>query len=222
MASKEKFGQFLPEIPSSWLVASTVIVLGIAGLFVSVILNPQVLLILFAGLFLGIAIKPAVDWMARRGMSQEVGATLIFIVVLFVLGIFIGFVLPLLASQTINLTAALAEGYTQIRQSMFNGPSLLLRQLVQALPEDIHLLQSAVSQSAKAGTESTLEGAGKALQQAFAAGLGMVFVLFLAVNWSVEGDKFLHTALLLSNHRREFIREKIATSKTGFHVILEG
>lgn len=222
MASKEKFGQFLQEVPSAWLVAGTVIVLCIAGLFFLVMMNPQVLLILFAGLFLGIAIKPAVDWMARRGLSQEVGAALIFIFVLFVLGVFIGFVLPLLTAQTINLTTALADGYANVRQSVLNGTSLLLRQLVLTLPEDIRLLQSAVSQSAEATAESSLEGAGSTLQQVFGVGLGLIFVLFLAVNWSVEGNRFLHTMLLLSNQRREFIREKIANLEDRISRYLRG
>ena len=49
-------------------------------------LKPQVLLILFAGIFLGIAIKPAADWMARRGVPQEVGAALICSSILALLG----------------------------------------------------------------------------------------------------------------------------------------
>jgi predicted PurR-regulated permease PerM len=131
-------------------------------------------------------------------------------------------VLPLLAAQTINLTTALAEGYANVRQSAFNGTSLLLRQLVLALPVDIRLLQSAVSQSAEAGMESSLGGMGSVLQQVFGVGLGLIFVLFLAVNWSVEGDRFLHTLLLLSNQRREFIREKIANLEDRISRYLRG
>lgn len=82
MASKESPGQILPEIPSSTLVLSKVVILGIVGLFILMIQNPQVLLILFAHLLMGIAIKPAVDRMARRGLPQEVGAAQIFISIL--------------------------------------------------------------------------------------------------------------------------------------------
>jgi predicted PurR-regulated permease PerM len=168
-----------------------------------------VLLILFVGLFLGIAIKPAVDWMARRGLPQEFGAALIFIAILALLGIFISFVLPLLVTQTVNLTTALADGYTQIRESLLTGRSLLLHQVVQTLPQDIQVMQRVMYQSTEVGAESSLDEVGVALGQVFAALLGMVFVFFLAVNWSVEGDRFLQTALILSNQRREFIREKI-------------
>lgn len=207
--SGESRGQILPEIPLSWLVISTLVVLGMMGLFILVMLHPKVLLILFAGLFLGIAIRPAVDWMARRGLPQEVGAALIFITILLLLGLFIGFVLPLLVAQTVNLSTALSVGYTQIRQSLLIGPSLLLRQVVQTLPEDLQLFQRTLSQSTQVGEESNLDGLGMLVGQVFGIGLETIFVFFLAVNWSVEGDHFLHTVLLLSNHHREFIREKV-------------
>lgn len=208
MAAKEESGQFVPNISSLWLVSITVVILGIAGLFVLIFLHPQVLLILFAGLFLGIAIKPAVEWMARRGLAHEVGAALIFIFTIALVGIFISVVLPLLVTQTVNLATALTESYTEIRQSLLIGKSLILRQVVQTLPDDLHLLQPMLlSQSSQTGMESSMEGLSLGLGQVFGVGLGILFVIFLAVNWSVEGDRILHTMLFLSNQRREFVRE---------------
>jgi predicted PurR-regulated permease PerM len=109
--------------------------------------------------------------------------------------------------QTVNLSAALSEGYVQFRQSLVSVPNLLLRQVVQMLPEDFMLLQPALAQSMENGAESSLEGMGNILGQVSGAGLGIVFVFFLAVNWAVEGDRFVRTVLLLSNQRREWLRE---------------
>jgi predicted PurR-regulated permease PerM len=200
---------YLPEIPASWLAVMTLVVLGIVGLFVLMIMNPNVLLILVAGLFLGIAIKPAVSWMGQHGMPQEIGAALIFISLLVVLGAFIGFVLPLLAMQTVNLTTALGDVYLQIRQSLVAVPNLLVRQVVQALPEDFRLLQPMMTQPEPAAAENSLDAVRQVLGQVFGAGLEMIFVFFLAINWSVEGDRIVRTALLLTNHRRELIQETI-------------
>lgn len=207
MESNGRNGQILPKIPTSWLILSTLVIISIVVLFALMMLYPRVLLILFAGLFLGVAIKPAVDWMARHKIPQEVGAALIFISILAILGLFIAYVLPLLLMQTVNLTAALSEGYIQVRQNLLTGSGLLLYQVVRNLPEDIQLLQPAFSLSTEAGEGNVLEGVGVVLGQVFGTGLGVIFVFFLAVNWSVEGDRFLRSALLLSNQRREFMRE---------------
>lgn len=188
----------MPDLPASWLVLVTFAILGIVGVFTLMLMNPQVLLILFAGIFLGIAIKPVVDWLARLGLPQEVGAILLFITILALLGVFISFVLPLLAMQTVNLSSALIEGYNRFHQSMASSSNLLLYQIVQTLPEDIYLLQPDV--------ESSMDGVGSVLGQVFGAGLGIVFVFFLAINWAVEGERILRTTLMLSNHRLEFMR----------------
>lgn len=207
MASIPDHSRKLPDFPASWMALSTLLILGVVGLFVLMMLRPDVLLILFAGIFLGIAIKPAVDWLARRGLPEEVGATLLFIAILALLGVFIGLVLPLLASQTVNLSAALSEGYNQIRLSLVSVPNLLVRQIVQMLPEDFTLLQPMLTQSVENGVEGGLDGVGLIVGQVFGAGLSVIFVFFLAVNWAVEGDRFVRTVLLLSSQRREFLRD---------------
>lgn len=197
----------IPEVPAAWLAAITLVILGIVGLFALLMLQPQVLLILLAGIFLGIAIKPAVEWLARRGLPQEVGAILIFLIILALLGLFVGYALPLLTRQTFNLSNALADSYLQIRQSLVSVPNLLVRQLVQTLPEDFSLLQPVLAQSMENGVDGNMQGVGNIVSQILGTGLGIVFVFFLATNWAVEGDRFVRTALLLSSKRREIFRE---------------
>lgn len=206
MASLPDSEKKLPEIPLSWLALMTTVILTIVGLFVLILLNPQVLMILFAGLFLGIAIKPAVSGLARRGIPQEVGAVLIFIGILMLLGGFIAFALPLLSLQAVNLSTALTDGYLQIRNDLVSVPNPHLRQIMEALPEDVRLLQPIFTQVESSGTDNGLDRLGTLLEQIFGIGLGLVLVFFLAVNWSIEGDRILRTALLLTNQRREFIR----------------
>ena len=197
----------LPELSISWLVSVTVVTLSLVGLFVLILLHPQVILILFTGLFLGIAIKPAVDWMAQRGLPEEVGSVLIFIAFLALFGVFIGFVLPLLAQQTVNLTTAVTEGYSQLRENLLELPNLLLYQIAKILPDNTFLQQPELPQSQDPGLGVSLAGLGMMVGQIFRVGLGVIFVFFLAVNWSVEGDQFLQTALLLSNQKREHLRK---------------
>lgn len=222
MAANPKLEKYLPEIPSSTLAATTAVILGIVGLFFLLMQHPQVLLILFAGLFLGMAIKPVVNWMARHGLPQEVGAVLIFISILAVLGVFISFVLPLLTMQTVNLSTALSEVYVRIRQSLVAVPNLLMRQVLQLLPEDLALLGPTMSQPGTPNIEGSLEGVGRVLGQGLNVALGLVFVFFLAVNWSVEGDRLLRGALLLTNHRRELIRETLINIENRISRYLTG
>ena len=222
MSADPKRTGYLPDIPSATLAASTLVVLGMAGLFVLLLQHPQVLLILFAGLFLGIAIKPAVDWLARRRLPQEVGAILIFIALLAVFGIFVSFVLPLLAIQTVNLSTALAEAYAQIRQSLIAVPNLLIRQVLQLLPEDLSMLGLTATQARDPTLTGSLEEMGRYLGQGFNVILRIIFVIFLAVNWSVEGDRLLRGALLLTGQQREFIRETFVSVENRISRYLTG
>jgi predicted PurR-regulated permease PerM len=222
MAADPKRTVYLPDIPSATLAASTLVVLGMTGLFVLLMQHPQVLLILFAGLFLGIAIKPAVDWLARRRLPQEVGAILIFIALLAVFGIFVSFVLPLLAIQTVNLSTALAEAYAQIRQSLIAVPNLLIRQVLQLLPEDLSMLGSTATQARDPTLTGSLEEMGRYLGQGFNVILRIIFVIFLAVNWSVEGDRLLRGVLLLTGQQREFIRETFVSVENRISRYLTG
>jgi predicted PurR-regulated permease PerM len=204
MASLPDSEKKLPEIPLTWLALATIVILIIVGLFALILFNPQVLMILFAGLFLGIAIKPAVSGLAQRGIPREVGAALILVSILILLGGFIAFVFPMLSVQTANLSTALSDGYIQIRSDLISVSNPHIRQIMETLPEDIRLFQPALTQPK---ADNGLDGLGNLLEQIFGVGLGLVFVFFLAVNWSIEGDRILRTTLLLINQQREYIRD---------------
>jgi predicted PurR-regulated permease PerM len=204
MASLPDSEKKIPEIPLAWLALATIVILIIVGLFALILFNPQVLMILFAGLFLGIAIKPAVSGLAQRGIPREVGAALILISILILLGGFIAFAFPMLSVQTANLSTTLSDGYIQIRSDLISVSNPHIRQIMETLPEDIRLFQPALTQPR---ADNGLDGLGNLLEQIFGVGLGLVFVFFLAVNWSIEGDRILRTALLLINQQREYIRD---------------
>jgi predicted PurR-regulated permease PerM len=206
MAVNNQPEPYLPRISNSRLALITLVILGIVGMFYLLMQHPEILLILFAGIFLGIAIKPAVDWLGRRGLPQEVGAILIFLLILTLLAVFIGFGLPLLTTQTVNLTHALSTGYLQFRQTLLQIPNLLVRQIVLMMPEDIRLLQPGIPPATGSGAESSLQSVGTILGQVFSGAVGLILVFFLAVNWSVEGERILHSPLL-PGERREAIRE---------------
>jgi predicted PurR-regulated permease PerM len=204
MASLPDSEKKIPEIPLAWLALATIVILIIVGLFALILFNPQVLMILFAGLFLGIAIKPVVSGLAQRGIPREVGAALILISILILLGGFIAIAFPMLSVQTANLSTTLSDGYIQIRSDLISVSNPHIRQIMETLPEDIRLFQPALTQPR---ADNGLDGLGNLLEQIFGVGLGLVFVFFLAVNWSIEGDRILRTALLLINQQREYIRD---------------
>ena len=200
----------IPEIPAAWLVGITLIILGLAGLFALMLLRTELLLILLAGVFLGIAIKPAVHRLTGKGIPKEIAASMILVSILALLAILIAFGLPLLTEQTIDIANVFSEAYRELRVSMGKARNVLIKQLAQTMPVNLFEFGEAQAQPVEGGNSADLAEFGQITRQFFGAGMGILFVAFLAINWAVEGDRFILTAILLSNRPREFLRETYA------------
>lgn len=212
----------LPEIPVSWLVGTTLIILALAGFFALMLLRTELLLILLAGLFLGIAIKPSVNRLTRKGIPKEVAASLILISILVLLAILIGLGLPLLTEQTLDIANVFSQAYRDLRVGMGKARNVLIKQLVQTMPVNLFEFGEAQAQPEDGGNSAELAEFGNLTGQIVRAGLGILFVAFLAINWAVEGDRFILTAVLLSNQPREYLRVTYARVEEKLSRYLSG
>lgn len=199
------------------VIAATLVILGVALCFVLLWRFYAVVFSFIVAIMLQIAMKPAVDRMRQRGIRQEVGVLLVYLVVFVILAGFVALMVPFVAQQIATVIARLPEYYQDFRTALLNSGSPAFASLVASLPAEISvnlLAPPTVPQTSVAEAASPLQSVSPAAYAVFV----FIAIFFIAFYWELEGDRIVYALLLrVRAERRDDIRELIADmeSKVG-------
>jgi predicted PurR-regulated permease PerM len=181
----------------------------------------QVIFILFIAIVIGTIIRPVVAWLHRRGLPQRAGIILVYLLLLALLTGFGLLLFPLIAEQSVTITAAVPGYYQSLREWMVDHPSPLMESLTAVLPPTLSLPEP-IQQTG----QEILDSAGQALGYVGATArviFTAVAILLLAFYWTLDGPRTIHALLLLlPMGRRESSRELIAAMETKVSAYIAG
>jgi predicted PurR-regulated permease PerM len=183
----------------------------------------QVVFMLFVAIVLGTVIRPIVTWLHKRGLSQTLGAILVFILMILLV---IGFVLllfPLIFQQVTTITAAIPGYYQSLRQWLVTNSNQLIFGLSQYLPTTLPSLIPIQQTGPQilVSAEQALGYLGSAAQVIFIT----TAILLLAFYWTLAGPRTIQSLLrLVLKERRESISDLVFAmeSKVGSYVAGQG
>ena len=183
----------------------------------------QVVFMLFVAIVLGTVIRPIVTWLHKRGLSQTLGAILVFILMILLV---IGFVLllfPLIFQQVTTITAAIPGYYQILRQWLVTNSNQLILGLSQYLPTTLPSLIPIQQTGPQilVSAEQALGYLGSAAQVIFIT----TAILLLAFYWTLAGSRTIQSLLrLVPKERRESISDLVFAmeSKVGSYVAGQG
>lgn len=168
----------------------------------------MVVLILFIAIILGTAIRPLVDWFTRRGLGRVYALTAVYALLLFAGVAALVSLLPVLISQTVNLSVTIPEIYRDLRATLQDSSSMFLWNLAYNLPPDFRLLSGS--------TPAATEALDAVLNLNHFAGiflngfLTVVGIFLLTSFWILESDRAMRGVLLYApTHMRWRARELI-------------
>jgi len=178
---------------------------------------------LFVAIVLGTVIRPIVTWLHKRGLSQTLGAILVFILMILLV---IGFVLllfPLIFQQVTTITAAIPGYYQILRQWLVTNSNQLILGLSQYLPTTLPSLIPIQQTGPQilVSAEQALGYLGSAAQVIFIT----TAILLLAFYWTLAGSRTIQSLLrLVPKERRESISDLVFAmeSKVGSYVAGQG
>jgi predicted PurR-regulated permease PerM len=102
--------------PPRKIIAGTLVVCAVGGLFALVLLARHVLFFLFIAIVLSTALKPLVDWLVRRRLPRNLAISTVYAGLLTALAAPGVIGLPLLVDQAQQLLHTLPESYSDFRQ----------------------------------------------------------------------------------------------------------
>jgi predicted PurR-regulated permease PerM len=181
----------------------------------------MVVLILFTAIILGTAIRPLVDWFSRRGLGRVYALTTVYVLLLSAGAVVLVSLVPVLTSQTLNLSVTIPEIYLDLRATLQDSSSMFLRNLAYNLPVDFRLLFS----SAPAETEAldavlNLNRFAGIFLNGF---LTVVGVFLLTSFWILESDRALRGVLLYAPAQmRQPVREIIQAVEVQMGAFVRG
>jgi len=183
----------------------------------------QVIFILFITIVIGTIIRPAVAWLHQRGLPQQAGVILVYILLFLLFTGFLLLLFPLMSQQGTTIAAAMPDYYQNLRESVVNHPSQFVAGLSGVLPAALPSLRP-VQQTGQELMNSAGQVAGYIILMAkvlFTA----IIILALAFYWTLEGPRIIQSFLLvIPQTRRESISELITAmeSKVGFYMVGQG
>jgi len=214
----------LPPLSAKQLVMATfvigVVLLGFWLLFRFY----QVVLLLLAGIIVSLALEPAVKRLKARGINPGMAVGLLYGVLLLVGILFLSFGVPRIAAQADTISAQLSEGYSSIVQSLQAAPNLLIRRLAAPLPSALSLGEITTVEGV-IGEGGPTDSFGQVLRY---GGLGImvifqiVAIFLIAFFWTVESDLIKASLIvLLPLNQREPARELITAieQRIGAYVV---
>jgi predicted PurR-regulated permease PerM len=207
-----------------WRVVWATLVLACVGLgFWLLYRFNQVIFILFVAVVIGTILRPIVIWLNQRGLPQQAGVILVY---LLLLALLVGIVLllaPLIVEQGTTITAALPDYYQNLRQGIVDNPNPMVRSLSSVLPTTLSW-PDPVQQTG----QELLDSAGQVLGYVALAANSVftaVAILLLAFYWTLDGPRLIRSVLLLAPvGRREGIRELVTAmeEKVGAYIAGQG
>ena len=183
----------------------------------------QVVLLLLAGIIISLALEPAVKRLKARGINPGMAVGLLYGVLLLVGILFLSFGVPRIAAQADTISAQLSEGYTSIVQSLQDAPNLLIRRLAASLPSALSLGE--ISAVEGIGESEPTGSFGQVLRY---GGLGIMVIFqilaifIIAFFWTVESGLIKASLIvLLPLNQREPARELITAieQRIGAYVV---
>lgn len=206
----------LPDLSARTLIMATVVVALVALGFWLLFRFYQVILILLAGIIVSVAINPAVNRLRARGVPPAVAVGSIFGLLLLVALLFLRFGAPIIADQATTIGTQLGEAYAAFVQRLREFPNMLVRQLAEGLPAQPSLPQPApeaapVDPAAASPFEQAWRYLGVGAQTLYQ--IGAIFLI--AFFWTNEAERIKRSAVsLLPLNRRDAAREMIAEIET--------
>ncbi len=214
----------LPPLSAKQLVMATFVVGVVLLEFWLLFRFYQVVLLLLAGIIVSLALEPAVKRLKARGINPGMAVGLLYGVLLLVGILFLSFGVPRIAAQADTISAQLSEGYTSIVQSLQAAPNLLIRRLAASLPSALSLGEISSVEGAIGESEPT-GSFGQVLRY---GGLGIMVIFqilaifIIAFFWTVESGLIKASLIvLLPLNQREPARELITAieQRIGAYVV---
>ena len=214
----------LPPLSAKQLVMATFVVGVVLLGFWLLFRFYQVVLLLLAGIIVSLALEPAVKRLKARGINPGMAVGLLYGVLLLVGILVLSFGVPRIAAQADTISAQLSEGYTSIVQSLQAAPNLLIRRLAASLPSALSLGEISSVEGAIGESEPT-GSFGQVLRY---GGLGIMVIFqilaifIIAFFWTVESGLIKASLIvLLPLNQREPARELITAieQRIGAYVV---
>ncbi|MFN8489380.1 MAG: AI-2E family transporter [Caldilineaceae bacterium] len=200
---------------------ATFTALGVACIFLLLYRFYMVVFIFFVAITLQIALRPAVAWLERRGIRQDLAIMLVYALLLVGIGGFIWLGVPLLINQISTVLQHLPEYYQNLRQYLLKNPSQLLHTLAASLPAQLSL--SSVAASANSSTSDPITPAWTFIKTFNYAIFVFIVVLMLAFYWTLEGELITRRALLLAPlNQRDELRALLTEMETKVGAYFRG
>ena len=183
----------------------------------------QVVFMLFVAIVLGTVIRPIVTWLHQRGISQTLGAILVFILLILLLISFMLLLFPLIFQQVSTITAALPGYYQSMREWMVTNSNQLILSLSQFLPPTLPWL-TPIRQTGPQILVSAEQALGYVVAAAQAIFISTV-ILLLAFYWTLMGTRTIQSLLrLVPKERRKSMGDLVFAmeTKVGSYIAGQG
>lgn len=188
----------LSQLTVRRVMSATLVVIGVSMGFWLFYRFYMVVFIFFAALSVQIALEPAIDYLHRHGLQRKYGIIVIYLIFFSILVPVSWFLLPALIDQVISLALDLPTYYGDLRTSLLQNTTPVLRQLIQFLPSTLSFAAFGISGSSEtaAMTTDSLHTLWGALAYGGQIGFILIAVLALAFSWTTEGDRVVRRMLL--------------------------
>lgn len=199
----------LPDISARQLMTATVVVgLVVLGFWLLFRFH-QVILVLLAGIIVSLALNPIVERLKARGVAPGVAVGILYGLMLILGLLFLRFGVPIIADQSATIGTELRNGYTTIVEALRETPNLLIQRLVDSLPEDPGLPAAPATEPAE--TDESVSPVGQVMRYGGLAAMALVdigAIFLIAFFWTIESDRIKRSAVsLLPLNRRDPARD---------------
>ncbi len=176
--------------PARRIVAGTLVVCGVTGLFALLFFARHVLFLLFIAIVLSTALKPLVAWATRRGLPRSVAISIVYALLLTGLAAPAVIGLPLIVDQAQQVLKTLPESYSDFHDRV----GQISTALAERLPEKPPWVDR---------EDEVIEGAMQTLSRALSysglllrGGVIVIVVIFTSFLWNIHEDQTIRSLLL--------------------------
>lgn len=183
----------------------------------------EVVFILFIAIVIGTVIRPAVNWLHQRGLPQNAGVILVYILLLLLLIGFLLLLFPLISEQAGTIAVAMPEYYQNLRGWLVNNPNQFFIGLSEFLPATLPSIKPV-----QLTGQEMITSAGQVTGYLAVGGqvlFTLIIILVLAYYWTLDGTRIIQSFLLVvPQTQREAISDLISAmeSKLGFYMVGQG
>ncbi len=176
--------------PPRRIVAGTLVVCAVCGIFTLLFLARRVLFFLFIAIVLSTALKPLVAWIERRGLKRKAAVPLVYVGLLLLLAVPAMIALPLLVDQAQQVLHSLPETYSDFRERI----AAVSETVAARLPENPPWIgrEDEVAEQALHALSQALSYSGVLLRGGFAVAV----VLLMSFFWTIHEEQTIRSTLL--------------------------